>query len=153
VDVTALAAVAGNALVGAAMTDAWQSFRHRFARLLGRGDASRTQIAERRLDELRRALAAVPAGGLEHARGAQEAAWSARIADLLEESPGAEAELRILIDEIRPLLPAPAVTASGHAVAAGHDMSIAAWAGGIASGVIHGDVLMPDPTGPGQASS
>ena len=44
-----------------------------------------------------------------------------------------------------------AVVASGHAAAAGRDMNVTASGGGIAAGVIHGNVAPPDPTVPGPA--
>jgi hypothetical protein len=47
----ALAALAGNTVVTAAVTDAWESTRKGFARLLGRGDPDKTEAAERRLEE------------------------------------------------------------------------------------------------------
>ena len=43
------------------------------------------------------------------------------------------------------------VSASGHSAAAGRDMNITASGGGIAAGVIHGNVTPPDPTPPGPA--
>jgi hypothetical protein len=41
------------------------------------------------------------------------------------------------------------VSAADHAVAAGRDLSIHADGGGIAAGVIHGNVAPPGPTVPG----
>ena len=46
----ALAQFAGQTVAAAAVTDVWESVRGRFARLLGRGDARKTQVAERWLD-------------------------------------------------------------------------------------------------------
>ena len=43
---TALAQFAGQAVAAAAITDMWESVRGRFARLLGHGDARRTEVAE-----------------------------------------------------------------------------------------------------------
>ena len=43
------------------------------------------------------------------------------------------------------------VTASDHAVAAGRDVKITADRGGLAAGVVHGDVAPPGPTPPGPA--
>ena len=43
------------------------------------------------------------------------------------------------------------VAASGHAVAAGRDVTIAAWGGALAAGVVHGNVTPPGPTQPGPA--
>ena len=44
----ALAALAGNTVVAAATTDAWEAARRGFARLLGRGDPDRTSTGRRR---------------------------------------------------------------------------------------------------------
>ena len=75
-----------------------------------------------------------------------------RLADLLEEDPGVEADLRALVQEIQAQLPAGVVSAADHAVAAGRDVNITASGGGVAAGVIHGNVAPPDPTraGPGE---
>ena len=56
----ALAALAGNTVVAAATTDAWEAARGRFAQLLGRGDI-RTGPGwpERRLDQTRQQLQGV----------------------------------------------------------------------------------------------
>lgn len=43
------------------------------------------------------------------------------------------------------------VLASGHAVAAGRDVNVTASGGGVAAGVIHGNVAPPGPTPPGPA--
>ena len=78
--------------------------------------------------------------------------WAGRLADLLEEYPDAEADLRVLVQEIQAALPAGMVSAADHAVAAGRDVNISATSGGVAAGVIHGNVTPPDPTraGPGE---
>ena len=47
----ALAAMAGRAVVDAATADEWETAQRRFARLLGRGDAEQTRLAEQRLEE------------------------------------------------------------------------------------------------------
>jgi len=43
----ALAQFAGQTVAAAAVTDLWESVRGRFARLVGRGDARKTEAAER----------------------------------------------------------------------------------------------------------
>src|SRR5260370_24756539 len=101
----ALGSLAGNTVVAAATTDAWEAARRGFARLLGRGDPDRTKLAERRLAGTHEQLTAVTGADLESARAALEAQWATRIADLLEEDPGGEAELRALVEEIRATLP------------------------------------------------
>ena len=52
-----LAAQAGQMVVDAAATDAWETAEHRYAKMLGRGDTKRTQLAEQWLEETREQLA------------------------------------------------------------------------------------------------
>jgi hypothetical protein len=145
----ALAQWAGQTVAAAAITDVWEAARGRFARLLGRGNARKAEVAERWLAQTREQLTVVPGDGLERVREAQAERWTGRFADLLDEDPGVEAELRALVEEVAAQLPAGAVSAEGHSVAAGRDMTITASGGGIAAGVIHGNVAPPDPTQPG----
>jgi len=144
----ALAALAGNTVVAAATTDAWEAARRGFARLLGRGDPKQEQLAEQRLEETRQQLTGADS---EQARAALAERWAGRLADLLEEAPGVEADLRALVQEIQAALPASAVSAADHSAAAGRDMNIEASGGGIAAAVIHGNVAPPGPTDPGLA--
>jgi hypothetical protein len=147
----ALASLAGNTLVAAAVTDAWENARRGVARLLGRGEPDRTKVAERRLDETRGQLTAVSGSDLEQAQAVLAAQWATRLADLLEEDPDAEAGLRDLVGQIRAELPASVVSAADNSAAAGRDMNIEASGGGIAAAVIHGNVAPPGPTDPGPA--
>jgi hypothetical protein len=149
----ALIALAGNTVVAAATTDAWEAARRKFAQLLGRGDPKKEQLAEARLAETRQQLAGISGQELEKARADLEQVWQLRMKDLLEEDPEVEAGLRSLVEEIRAQLPAGTVTAIDHAVAAGRDVNITASGGGIAAGVIHGDVAPPNPPHPGPAGS
>ena len=149
----ALAALTGNTVVTAAVTDAWESARKGFARLLGRGDPAKTKLAEERLTETADQLTEATGADVEPVRAALEAQWVTRMRDLLEEDPGAEADLRALVEEMQARLPAGMVSAADHAVAAGRDVNISADRGGIAAGVIHGNVAPPDPTHPGPAAS
>ena len=148
----ALAALAGNTVVAAATTDAWEAARRKFARLLGRGDSKKEQLADKRLEETRQQLDGVTGQKLEKAQADLAKAWQVRMADLLEEDPGAEAELQSLVEEIRAQLPATVVSAVDHAIAAGRDVTVSASGGGVAAGVLHGDVHA-GPTRPGQVSS
>ena len=145
----ALAALAGNTVVTAAATDAWESARKGFARLLGRGDPARTKLAEKRLAEMHDQLAEATGADLERTRAALEAQWVTRLADLLEEDPGVEADLRTLVQQIQAQLPAGTASAADHAVAAGRDVNITASGGEVAAGVIHGDVSAGNPPVPG----
>jgi hypothetical protein len=149
----ALAALAGNTVAAAATTDAWEACRRGFVRLLGRGDAKKTELAEQRLAETHKQLTTAGGAELEQARAALEAQWTTRLTDLLEEDPGVEVELRSLVEEIRSQLSAGVVSAADHSVAAGRDVTISASGGGVAAGVIHGDVAPPGPTRPGPVDS
>ena len=147
-----LITLAGNTVVAAATTDAWEAARRKFARLFGRGDPKKEQLAEKRLEDTRLQLDGVTGRQLEKAQADLEKAWQVRIADLLEEDPGVEAELRALVTEIQAKLPAGVVSAADHSVAAGRDVNITASGGGTAAGVIHGNLAPPNPTSPGPAS-
>ena len=148
----ALAALAGNTVVVAATTDAWEAAMRGFARLLGRGEPDRTKLTEQRLEETREQLIGPVGGNLEQARSALAERWAGRLADLLEEHPDTEADLRALVQQIQEALPSGMVSAADHAVAAGHDVNISAASGGIAAGVIHGNVVPPNPISPGPAN-
>ena len=147
--VVALAALAGNTVVTAAVTDAWESARKGFARLLGHGDPAETKLAVERLAETHDQLAEATGTDMERVRAALEAQWVTRVRDLLEEDPGVEADLRTLVQEIQAQLPAGMVSATDHAVAAGRDVNTSASGGAVAAGVIHGNVAPPNPTPPG----
>ncbi len=147
----ALAQSAGQTVAGAAITDVWEAVRGRFAQLLGRGDPRRTQVAEQWLAQTHEQFAAATGAELERTRETQAERWAGRFADLLDEDPDIEAELRALVEEVAARLPAGEVSAAGHSVAAGRDVNITTSGGGIAAGVIHGNVALPNPTGPGPA--
>lgn len=147
-----LASLAGRTVVAAAATDAWVSVKRRFARLLGRGDAVQAAVAERRLEQAREELTDVPADQLELVQARLAAACQIRLLDALDQHPEMAGELRALVDEIRAQLPAGTVSAAGHGVAAGRDVSITASGGGVAAGTIHGTVTAANPTRPGPAA-
>jgi hypothetical protein len=146
-DIGSLVALAGNALVGAAVTDAWEDTRHKIARLFGRGKPDRS--IERRLDATRERLTETAAADLDEVQASLAAAWATRLADLLEEHPDAEAELRALVEQIAAMLPPGTVTASDHAVAAGRNVNVGADRGSVAAAVIHGNVTHGNVTPPG----
>jgi hypothetical protein len=143
----ALATLAGNTVVAAATTDAWEAARHKLSRLLGRGDPKRAQTAGRWLDETQQRLTASSSGETERVRAAEMQRWIGRFADLLDEDPGTAGELQATIDQIRAALPATVVQASDHSIAG--NVSISA-PGGIAAGVWHGDMAPPGPSAPGR---
>lgn len=148
----ALAQLAGLTVVAAAVTDAWETARRGTARLLGRGDPKKEQVAEQRLAEMHEQLAGFEGAEREQARTRLAGRWATRLADLLEEDPGVEVELRALVEEIQAALPAGGVSAAGHSVAAGRDVNVGADHGSVAAGVLHGNVTPPGPTGPGPAA-
>jgi hypothetical protein len=143
--VIALAAMAAAALMQAMVTDGWEGIRHKVARLFGRGQPD--GAIERRLDATRDQLTAATPGDLEQVQAALAAQWETRFADLLADHPDAGAELAALVKDIK-----PAVTATGHSVAAGGNVTATAKSGGVAANVVHGDVHA-GPTRPGQVSS
>src|SRR5258708_5544654 len=148
----ARAQFAGQTVAAAAVTDVWEAARHKVARLLGRGDPKKTEVAERWLAETHQQLTAVKGAELEPVRATAVRRWEGRFADLLDEDPGVEADLRALVEEIQDQLPAGMVSAADHAVAAGRDVNITASGGGPAAGVIHGNVALPTPIPPGPAN-
>ena len=139
-------------MAGAAITDVCEAVRGRFAHLLGHGDTRKTEVAEQWLAQTRQQLTAAVGSGLDQAREAQAQRWAGRFADLLDEDPDVAAELRALVEEVAAQLPAPAVSAADHSVAAGRDVTVTASGGGTAAGVIHGNVAPPSPTPPGPAN-
>jgi hypothetical protein len=145
----ALAQWAGQTVAAAAVTDMWEVARHKVARLLGRGNPKKTEVAERWLDETHQQLATAQGADLEPVRAAAARRWEGRFADLLDEDPSIEPDLRALVEEIQAQLPAGMVSAADHSVAAGGNVNISASGGGTAAGVIHGNVTPPNPTQPG----
>ncbi|MFD9932267.1 hypothetical protein ACFWZ6_03925 [Streptomyces massasporeus] len=79
-----LAAAGSTVVVQAAGTDAWAGLRQMMARWFGRGDGRREQAELERLDHTAAALQTMDAADAERVRIRQEAAWQARIADLLK---------------------------------------------------------------------
>ena len=148
----ALAQWAGQTVAAAAVTDVWEGARRKVARLLGRGNPKKTEAVERWLDQTHQQLAAAQGTDLAPARAEAARRWESRFADLLDEDPEVEADLRGVVQEIAAQLPAGVVSAADHSVAAGRDMNITASGGGVAAGVIHGNVAPPNPTPPGPAN-
>jgi hypothetical protein len=78
------------------------------------------------------------------------AVWQTRLLDALEEDPGLASELQVLVDAVWAQLPGGTASAAGHGVAAGRNVIITA-SGGVAAGVIHGNVMPGNPMSPGPA--
>ena len=119
----ALATLAGRTTVEAAATDRWETAERRYAKLLGQGNAKQTQLAERWLGDTREQLAGRPGADMELIRAALAARWAGRWADLLEENPDTEAELRALVQEIQAGLRADEPSTPNHAVSANDAVS------------------------------
>lgn len=102
-DLDALAALAGNTLVTAAVTDGFETVRHKVARLFGRGKPE--QSIERRLDATRQQLTAAAPGELETVQAAQAVQWKTRIADLLADHPEVSVELNAIVAELQSVAP------------------------------------------------
>jgi len=149
----ALASLAGQTVVKAAATDAWEAAKNGIAWLLGRGDPKQEQLQQRRLDETRAQLTGLEGADLGRERSKLATQWATRLMDLLEVDQGVADDLRALVQQIQDGLPPEMVSAADHAVAAGRDVTITADRGGVAAGVIHGDVAPPNPTGPGPATT
>ena len=114
----ALATLAGRTTVETAATDRWEIAERSYAKLLGQGNAKQTQLAEQWLDDTRGQLAGRPVADMELIRAALAARWARRWADLLEENPDTEAEVRALVQEIQAGLRADEPSMSNHAVSA-----------------------------------
>jgi hypothetical protein len=144
----ALAASAATTLVNAVTTDGWQAVRAAIGRLLGRGDKRAEESVLETLDE----DATVLVGSADAAtRAAVQAQWSVRLRDLLRVDPDAADELRRLIADAANA--GNTVSAAGHGVAAGRDITIHATNGGVAAGTINGSVAPPGPSTPGAAQA
>jgi hypothetical protein len=115
----ALASVAGQTVVAAAVTDAWESAKQGFARLMGRGDPERTGLTERRLEQSHEQLMAVPPADRELAQAQLAPMWQTRLFDLLEEHPELVPDLRVLVEQVRAQLPARAVPQPGRPTGTG----------------------------------
>ncbi|MGW6543375.1 hypothetical protein ACWGBH_11085 [Streptomyces massasporeus] len=90
------------AVVEAAGSDLWASFRTRCARLIGRGDPEREDEALERLDRTAAVLAAsADEKEWDRQREAQAHAWRGEIASLLESLQAERDELMAGLDALR----------------------------------------------------
>jgi hypothetical protein len=147
----ALASLAGTTVVAAATTDAWEAARHKVAGLLGRGDQNRVTAAEGWLADTHRQLTQSSPADMQSIRAAQAKRWTDRFADLLDEDAGIETALRAWVTDMQPKLQSHPAIATDHSVAG--TVTISAQDGGLAAGVIHGNVVPPGPLAPGPARS
>jgi hypothetical protein len=118
-----LAALAGQMVVDAATSDGWEKAERGYAQLLGRGNAKQANLARRWLEETREQLSRGAGADMGMVRTALAGRWAGRWADLLEEDPDAEAELRALVQEAQAALPAGQGPPSDQAVSADGDAS------------------------------
>jgi hypothetical protein len=100
------------------------------------------------LKEARQQLERVSGRELDKAGADLGRVWQVRLADLLEEDPAVEAELRAVVQEILAQLPARKAAAAEHAAPAGQDVNTSASEAGVA-GRPYGEVVPPGPTRPG----
>ncbi|MFE6366066.1 hypothetical protein ACFVP3_39720 [Streptomyces sp. NPDC057806] len=148
---TALAAAGGIAVVQAAGTDAWVTFRERVARLFGRSDERQTAATLQRLD--RTATELQQAGpDVEPTRARLAGSWQGRFEDLLEglgETDRVETaeQLRTVVGLVGRQVNGD-VTAHDGGLAAGGDINIRADRGAVAGGVIR-EVHLGTPPRPG----
>ena len=118
-----LAALAGQMVVDAAAGDGWEKAERGYAQLLGRGNAKQAKLVRRWLEETRTQLSHETGADTGMVRTALAGRWAGRWADLLEEDPDAEAELRALVQESQAAQPADEPPASGPAASADGDVS------------------------------
>jgi hypothetical protein len=116
----ALAATGGSALVAAMATDAWNSIRAGFARLLGSGEPTRVAALEDRLEAARAELERMEGADLLRARADQESLWRGELADLLTGQPHVAESLTELLNRVRASLQSESSTpVTQYAVASG----------------------------------
>ncbi|MGW6284134.1 hypothetical protein [Streptomyces sp. NPDC055107] len=147
----ALAAAGGAAVVSAAGTELWETFRSGVARLLGRGNDTTEQITLERLDRT--------AAELEPAAADDASAWASRFSDALEEAGPEEqerlaAQLKELVDHVNNH---PRAGGSGGTAIAGPGgvavngtNNVEARDGGYAANVQHFGSPSENPTVPGR---
>lgn len=136
----ALASLAGNAIVAAAIVQEREPIRGRVVRLFGRGDLGRQETTQRRLDETHDQLVSSSEVSIAHVRADLAAQWTTRLLDLLEDDPGVEGQLQALVTEIKAAMPDSVIEAPGHSLLVTGNADITASGSGIAVGVVHGNI-------------
>jgi hypothetical protein len=142
-----LAQFAGEAVVAAAVTNGWETTRHKFARLLGHGNPTKTELMEQRLADTHEQLTGATDAGLESARAALAAQWVTWLTDLLKEDPVIRPGLLALAQEIHIAL--GAASPADNAAVVPKEMNIDAGRGE----AIPRDLMPLGPTSPGLATS
>nr|WSZ97936.1 hypothetical protein OH820_21735 [Streptomyces sp. NBC_00857] len=141
--VTAVATMAGTAVVQAAGTDAWTNFRGRFSRTLGRGEEQAANGELARLDRTATELASADPAEADAVRAYQAGVWCTRVELALENLEESQreafaAELRAAAEEVVGNVPDRQVgnstaTADGRATgdgdASGVAMKVGTWIG------------------------
>ena len=107
-----LAALAGITVVAATDTAVWEAAKEEFARIQGRDDPVQTTMVKLRLETTRKQLIEAKGADLEQARAMLAAHWAGQLALLLDAHPDAEADLNVLVQEIRKALPAGTASAA-----------------------------------------
>lgn len=101
----AVAAMTGTAVVQAAGTDAWTSFRERLSQMLARGEEQATSGELARLDRTADQLASADLAETEAVRAYQAGVWRTRVELALESLTESQreafaAELRAAVEEV-----------------------------------------------------
>jgi len=109
----ALAVLAGNSLVTAVVTDAWEGVRHKVAAWFGRGEPDPKTLG--RLDRTHAELAAAPPGEVERVRQDLAREWAGRFKDLIADYPDAAGELDGLVRQIQASTAAASIMGSPRA--------------------------------------
>jgi hypothetical protein len=153
-ELAALAATGGTAVIQAAGTDLWVTFRERVAGLFGRGHQRQTEAALEQLDQTAVMLEQAVTDSedetdVERVRTRLEIAWQTRFTDLLESlDPGEREEAAERLRELVELAQGGVSAATGGMAVRG-DVDIHAEGGSVAAGVIHGGVSIGNPPQPG----
>jgi hypothetical protein len=139
-ELVSLASAAGRTIVAAAAGDGWAAVKRGVARLFAHDAPAGSELAEERLEQTREEVARASAGHQEEQLASE---WKDLFLGLLERRPELAGEVRALVEQ--------GVASRG--AAAGRDMNIAASNGGLAAGMIIGNVTLvnQNPTVPGPA--
>lgn len=122
-ELATLAGTAGTTIVAALVTDTWEKTRTALGALWRRVHPKRAEAVEAELVEARAELLAARAAGDNQVEQELVAEWQSRLRRLLAADPAVAGELRRILGDLAPTLPAGQVwtgeanvraTASGH---------------------------------------